>query len=518
MSTISLDYLVRRSLFRHRDRVALAAGAREVTYGSLDERSDRLANALLGLGLCPGDRVATLLNNRIEFIEIEIATLKAAMVKAPINPRLAVPEIVAILADIEATALFVEPEFEAAIMDQRDRLPHLRLVASPAPRSRGVQSIDALAAAGAAMRLAPSSGAADLALMRFSGGTTGRPKGIMHSGGSLVSIALSAIREYELRAEDRFLSVAHLSHGQNFLWPALFAAGARMVLMDRFDPEQVLRHIEQASITRLHMVPTMWSAVVDHPRFERHDVSTLRNIVYASAPMAVERVRQMLRIFGPRLTQVYTLSESAVITTMLRPEDHVVDGPDHVVRRLASCGREALDVTLRIVDEAGREVPRGEVGEIAVSSPGNMMGYWRLPEQTAETLRDDWVLSGDLGSMDEDGYVFLVDRKDDKIVTGALNVYPREVEEILYEHPAVRECAVVGVPDDQRGQIVKAFVVLRPDYAGDEAMARTLQDFVKQTIAPYKYPRAVEFVDALPRTPTGKLQRFRLKLQPAPAA
>lgn len=508
MSVLTLDYLLRRALRRHRDRVALACGARHVTYGDLDRSSNRLANALIGQGAKAGDRIATVLSNSVEFIEAELATIKAGMVKSPINPRLSPREIIRILSNIRATGVFLDEQYQEAVLDARSGLPNLKFVVVVGSTKPGAMQISELIKSSSESEIPSPTHVDDLGLMRFSGGTTGEPKGIMHSAGSLASIALSVVREYNLSSEDCFLSVAHLSHGQNFVWPALFCVGARLVLMDKFEPESVLRTIATQGITRLHMVPTMWSAVIDHPRFSEYDVSSLRNIVYASAPMPVDRIRKLIGIFGRRVTQVYTLSESAVVTTLLRPEDHVIDGPDYAVRRLASCGREALDVSVQIVDDERRPLPVHEIGELAISSPGNMMGYWEMPELTQQVLRGDWVVTGDLGYMDEEGFVFLVDRKDDKIITGALNVYPREVEEVVYSHPAVRECAVIGIPDEKWGEAIIAFVTLRP---GVSCEAEDLLRHCEGRIADYKKPRSIVFLDDLPKSSVGKIARRTLR-------
>lgn len=492
---MTLDYFVRRALRRHGERIAIVDRETEITYAELDRRSEALAS-VLATEMPPGARIATILQNRSEFIEAEIATLKAGMVKAPINPRLALPEMVAILADCEASAVIAETEFASALERHRQELPSLRLIVTPSELS-GLR--DRASPGRVRSEAAPDS----LALLRFSGGTTGKPKGIMHSHQSLVSIALSVVREYELHAEERHLQVGHLSHGQNFFWPALFAVGARMVMLPKFDPLTVLQLVERHRITRLHLVPTMVNAVFFHPRFGEFDTSSLKTVVYASAPIAPDTVERLHALLGPRLVQVYTLSESAVITTILRKEDHVPRSP-----RLASCGREALDVRLRIVGEDGEDVPLGEVGELIVSSPGNMIGYWKQPEATAATLRDGWVYTGDLARQDAEGFVYLVDRKDDKIVTGALNVYPREVEDVLYAHPQVRECAVIGIPDDRWGEAVTAFLAPRPGAIID---VDEISRFCRERVAGYKVPKRIVVMDELPKTAVGKISRRALR-------
>lgn len=503
MVEMSMDYFVRRALKRHAERLAIVDYDRTCTYGDLDRTSDSVAAYLRDLGLKPGDRVALVLHNRMEFIQAELGIIKAGLVKVPINNKLSVPEIVDILADSEASALFLEPEFEAGIIEAATRLPTLKTLISPQPSRPnvvGMASITDQARDPIPSVVAPG----DLYLLRYSGGTTGRPKGIMHSHASCVDIAISVVREYTLKASDAFLHVAHLSHGQNFVWPGLVAQGATLVMMRRFDPLEVLESIQRHRITRLHMVPTMMNAVFGHERVDEFDLSSLGAVVYASAPMGTEQIRRLYAKLGPRISQTYTLSESAVITTMLKPEDHIIDGTEEQIGRLASCGREVLDVELRIVDDNLKELPPGEVGEIAIRSPGNMMGYWRQPELTARVLRDGWVLSGDLGRKDAAGYVFLVDRKDDKIITGGFNVFPREVEDVLYAHPAVREAAVVAVPDERWGEAITGVVALRPGATCTEA---ELIEFCGQHLAGYKKPKQVLIRDELPKSPVGKILR-----------
>ncbi|MSQ55230.1 MAG: hypothetical protein EXR31_07675 [Betaproteobacteria bacterium] len=500
---LTLDYLLARALRRHAPRVAVVDGSRHVTYAELDRGSASLAASLPRLGCLPGDRVALLLNNSAEFIETELAVLRAGMVKVPINNRLSIAEIAAQLRDCGARMLFVEPEFLAGIVAQN---LGLQIIVN-GKAGEGALGYADLKQAGAEAPPAPQPRDENLCLIRYSGGTTGKPKGIMHTHASLVAIALSVIREYGLRGDDRFLHVAHLSHGQNFVWPALVAVGARLVMMRKFEPAAVLAAIERERITRLHLVPTMVNALLEAPQFGAHDLSSLRNFVYASAPMPVESIRRLRQALRCRIAQTYTLSESAVISTVLSAEDHEFERAGFDPARLASCGREALDVRIRIVDENFRDVPEGEVGEIALSSPGNMSGYWNQPELTARVLRDGWVLSGDLGRRDAEGYIYLVDRKDDKIITGALNVYPREVEEVLHAHQAVREAAVAGIPDEKWGEAIAAFVSLKPGCAASEA---ELVAFCESRLAGYKKPKRVIFVDELPKTAIGKVSRRAL--------
>ena len=303
------------------------------------------------------------------------------------------------------------------------------------------------------------------------------------------------------------LHLGHLSHGMNFVWPAFFAAGATQVLRERFEPRQVWADFSRFGITFVYMVPTMIHRLLREDDGTA-DVSTLRMFLYASAPMPVPLLRQAIGRFGNIVTQVYTLSEAPVITTILRPNEHA-ERATSVGPRLGSCGRPVLTMEVKLVGDDGKEVAASEVGEIAVRSINNMASYWRLPEETAKTLVDGWVLTGDLARQDEDGFFYIVDRKKEIIITGAFNVYPKEVEDVLYRHEGVALCAVVGVPDDEWGEVIKAFVVKKPGVAvaADELVA-----LCRAHLASYKKPRQIEFVESLPLSPVGKVMR------PAPEA
>lgn len=506
---ITLSYMLTRALKRHAASVAVVEGERRKTYSQLDERSRSLAFALQELGCEPGDRVAILMDNCSEFIEAELAVIRSGLVKVPINNRLPASDVERILADCEASVLVIESAYADLVESIRGNLHALKQVICVGARGNFLDYEAAVAKGAQAGAGSPVDDADPdrLCLIRYSGGTTGKPKGIVHTSGALAAVTLSVLREYRLTSDTRFLNVAHLSHGQNFVWPALVLAGARMVMLKKFDPAAVLRTIESERITRLHLVPTMAGLLLEVPGFDSHDISSLRNFVYASAPMPVERVKQLRQKLQCSISQTYTLSESPVITAVLSAEDHDTSKPGFHPERLASCGREALDVRVRIVDDQGADVPVGEIGELAILSPGNMKEYWRNAELTRRVLRDGWVMTADLGRMDKDGYIYLVDRKDDKIITGALNVYPREVEEVLHAHPAVQEAAVGGVPDETWGEAIVAFVVLKP---GASATAEDITKFCDSRLAGYKKPKRVHFMDSLPKTPVGKIARREL--------
>ncbi|HZT51349.1 MAG TPA: AMP-binding protein [Stellaceae bacterium] len=502
MAGMAMDYFLRRALRLHAGRVALVAGGRRVLYRELDRRSSRLAAGLMAAGLRRGDRLALLLGVTPRFFETEIAAAKAGLVKVPVNTRLAMREIVKTLASCGARAAVADPPFAEALADARADLPELATVIKTGGPGALPEYERLIADGSDDFQPREASAAGDIYSIRFSGGTTGEPKGIVHTHAAYVAISLAVLREYEVAADERSLQVTHPAHGANFTWPALLARGTEIHLLERYDPGAVLRVIAAERLTRVPMVPAMWQGVLDHAEMRATDWSSVRTCASISAPMAVERVRQMLDRLGPRLMNVYTLSESPVMSTILKKEDFAAGGA-----RLASCGREAEDVRLRIVDPAGRDVAAGEIGEIILSSPGNMLCYWNNRQLTAETLRDGWVWTGDMGRRDEEGFVYLVDRRSEMIVTGGFNVYPREVEEVLYEHPAVREAAVAGVPDPRWGEAVAAFVALHRGAACTEA---ELLGFCDARIAHYKKPKSVRFLDDLPKTSAGKISRRAL--------
>jgi acyl-CoA synthetase (AMP-forming)/AMP-acid ligase II len=501
-----MDYFLRRALGLYWSRTALVADGVRMSYGALDSRSSRLAAALRGLGLQAGDRVAVLRGVEPAFFEVEIACAKAGVIKVPLNTRLSSREIMICLSDCAARAAIVSEAFVQPIADARADLPDLKFLIADKAVGTDVLSLEALIEKGRD-DFSTFAGAPEAVYsIRYSGGTTGEPKGIVHTHGSYVAISLSVLREYEVHEHERALQVTHPCHGANFTWPALLARGLELHLLNKYDPGLVLKTIEMQRLTRVPMVPSMWYGVLDHPQAAKFDLSSVVTFAYVSAPMATERVRQAVEFLGPRFMAVYSLSESAVVSTVLRKQD-LVPGTPSFERRLASSGREAEDVMLRIVDDDGLDVKPGEVGEVILSSPGNMLGYLNKPDLSAKTLRDGWVFTGDMGRRDEDGFLYLVDRRNDMIITGGFNVFPREVEDVLYQHAAVREAVVMGIPDPNWGEAVTAFVALHP---GANCSESELQAVCSARLAHYKKPKSIRFLAELPKTAVGKIARREL--------
>jgi acyl-CoA synthetase (AMP-forming)/AMP-acid ligase II len=497
-----LDFAIKRTP----QKCAIVDEDLSLTFADVDRFADRLAAAFRRLGAIPGDRAAIILPNVAGHILAEIAAARCGLVKVPLNIRFHLNEVLYALHDCEPTVLVCDHHYAEAIAAKRNEIPSLRGSFSVGKRVAGMESLDQVFATDAPGPERVPYGPDDPVLIRYTGGTTGRPKGIVHTELSYLNCALDCVREIPIRSDEVALHLGHLSHGLNFMWPAFFSVGATQILRERFEPRKVLADFARHKVSFVYMVPTMVQRLLREDD-GTIDVSSLRTFLYGSASMPVPVLRQAIKRFGSIFLQVYTLSESPVITTILRPEEHV-DKTTSVGPRLASCGRPVMTMEIRLLGDGGNPVTDGEVGEIAVRSINNMAEYWRLPKQTAETLIDGWVMTGDMARRDEDGFYYVVDRKKDVIITGAFNVYPKEVEDILYRHPAVAQCAVIGVPDEEWGEAIKAYIVRKPKL---QVTPDELIELCRDNLASYKKPRHIEFVDSLPLTPVGKIMRRALK-------
>lgn len=503
---IGFERLLDYPLTRCPNKTALIDTNGTATFAEADRWATALAVAFASVGARPGDRAALILPNGIPFIVTELAILKAGLVKVPLNIRFHPNEVLYSLADCEPTILVCDAEWAGKLEKEIGNQSSLKAAFSVGRTIAGFASYEVVISSGASLAEPAFYRPDDPILIRYTGGTTGRPKGIVHTAASLLNINLDVIREFACRQDDVVLHLGHLSHGLNFIWSAFFALGATQLLHERFDPLTVLRDIERHRVSFMYMVPTMVHRLLQADD-ACTDVSSLRTFMYSSAPMPVPLLRRAITRFGDIFTQVYTLSEAPVITTILRVDEHV-EKESECGPRLGSCGREILTMQIRLVDVDGREVAPGEVGEIVVRSINNMAAYWRLPEETASTLIDGWLHTGDMARRDSEGFLYLVDRKKDVIITGGFNVYPKEVEDVLYRHKAVAETAVVGFPDEEWGETLAAFIVLRP---GESATEAELLKLCSEHLAAYKKPRQFRFVDKLPLSPVGKIMRRALR-------
>jgi acyl-CoA synthetase (AMP-forming)/AMP-acid ligase II len=510
---VGIDHLLRRAAQLHPERIALRDDDGAITYGAAEMQANRLAAWLAASAddaprVRKGDRAAIILPNGIPFIVAELALLRLALVKVPLNIRFAVEEVLYALRDCAPTVLVATPDYCRRILARRDAVPSLRTIICVGEAVEGTTDWQAIIQGPPVAAVAASSYADDdVVLIRYTGGTTGRPKGVVHTHRSYVAVVLDVVRELAIPESDVALHLGHLSHGLNFMWPAWYLQGAVQVLRERFDPAAVWRDFSSQSITWVYMVPTMIHLLLEADPGPAAGAIRLRQFMYASAPMPVPLLRRALERFGPIFAQVYTLSEAPVITTLLRPEEHT-EAANDIGPRLSSVGRPVATMEVRLIDDSGAPVPRGQPGEIAVRSVNNMAGYWNLPDETAATLVDGWVRTGDMAREADDGLLHLVDRKKDIVITGGFNVWPKEVEDVLHRHPAVAQAAVVGAPDDKWGEIVVAYVVARP---GMQIDIDELLGLCRDHLADYKKPRRVHVIDAMPTTPVGKISRAALR-------
>jgi acyl-CoA synthetase (AMP-forming)/AMP-acid ligase II len=506
-----VGHLLTRAARRWPDRPAWLQGDAVVTFREAEERVNRLAHALLALGARPGDRVGMLVPNRPEGLETILAPMKAGMAVVPMNVRLHPTEHAYMLNDAGARILVYDAELREHLAPVRDRLAGVEqfvTIGVPLGGESGFEAVMAGRPAGPPnVAVAPD----DLAWLFYTSGTTGRPKGAMLTHRNLLAMVQLFLLDLNPAVEtDVLLHAAAITHGSGLAMFHHVARGAANAFpaTRSFDPPRIFEAIERYRVTTMFLAPTMVHLLAQHAARERHDLSSLHTILYGGGPMYVEQQQAAIRAFGPILTQLFGQGEAPMCCTALRKEEHLAGDDPVRRRRLASAGRETTAVHLRVVDEVDRDVPVGETGEIVVRGDLVMKGYWNRPDATAETLRNGWLHTGDVGHVDGDGYVYITDRRKDLIISGGANVYPREVEEVLCAHPAVYEAAVIGVPDETWGESVKALVVLRP---GAEATAAQLIEHCRRHLASYKKPRSVEFLPELPKNAYGKILKRELR-------
>ncbi len=479
--------------------------SRRISFGELERAVRRLANGLLGLGLAKGDRVAVLARNGIEYFEVYYACARAGLIAQPLNWRLGVPELQRILEDGEPSALIASVDFEAerqALEGQVD-IPHWLQYG---PGSDGsFERLKANAGDGSPKALA---GGDDPVLILYTGGTTGLSKGALHSHRTLHTGMLNQTVAERVVPSDVYMLTGQMFHIPVALAMNYMAHGCPVVLMN-FDAAEALEIIQAERVSAFLGITTMlnWMMAVDG--FDRYDLSSLRNIQYGGGPMPETVVKAALDAFPCTLIQGYGQTEGMTMT-FLSQEDHAAAVSGDRPERLNSCGREGFVTRARLVDDAGRDVPKDgrTPGEIVIQSEANMLGYWRRPDLTAETLRDGWMWTGDVATWDEDSYIFIVDRAKDMIISGGENIYSTQVEAAIHRHPGVLEAAVIGVPDDEWGEAVKAVVVMKP---GEAATEQEIIDTARAHLASYQKPRSVDFVDSLPKAPTGKILKRDLR-------
>ncbi len=502
----TLSEVINRNAQIYPDKTAFIFENNRYTFRQLNERVNRLINGLANLGVTKGDRVAILSYNCPQYFEV-FGVAKAGRICVPLDSRSAGRELVYLLNNSKASTLVTANEFADAAISIRPEIPLVKNIICLDAVREDTLNYEELIAGSPSYEPTEEVIEDDPCLFIYTSGTTGRPKGAVHTHRSIIAECL--VTYYDVAADDICLCVMPLFHSggsMGYLFPC-FHTGAAIVVLRRFDETQILQTIERESITHTSLVPTMITRLLQHPDIAKYDLSSLRTIKYTGAPMPVEVLKTGIRLLGSIFIQAFGQTEANSITA-LDKEDHKVTGSEKEIKRLGSAGRPVPSIRFRIVNELDEDVPVGEVGEVIVRSPGMMKGYWELPEETEAAFRNGWLHTGDMARADEDGYVYLVDRKKDVIISGGENIYSKEIEDILYLHPAVSEAAVIGVPDKKWGEAVKAVIVLKE---GMKATEEEIIDFCKEHLASWKKPKLVEFWKELPKNPGGKIMKASIR-------
>ncbi|TWT24830.1 class I adenylate-forming enzyme family protein [Planomicrobium sp. CPCC 101110] len=485
----TLGQLALKSADAYPEKMAVKDERRSFTYKEFIGRAKALTAYFKDLGFQKGDRIGVLMSNRLEHIELDIAVALAGMVKVPLNYRLHPKEhqymvddaglsiligdqLLIDAVEMDVPVLYIGQPYEAAI-----------------EQFKGQAFLEAV-------------GEDDLFAIMYTSGTTGNPKGVMLSHRNMIAGALSLAQVCEVGYEDIVGHVAPLTHGSNFLSHVSWLYGLTQVVYSKFEPEEFLDHLAEDKVSVLFLVPTMVNLMIQHPGFDASKLATVRSINMAGSPIAASKLQEAIEKAGNIFVETYGQVEAPMCITMMPRNE--------ISHRLDSCGRIGMFVDVKIVDDENKEVAHGQVGEIIAKGSLVMKGYWNNEKATSETLQDGWLHTGDLGWRDEQGYVHIVDRKKDVIISGGVNIYPREVEEVLNLHKGVKETCVIGVPDDKWGENVIAFVV--PN-GKEEVTVEQLIGLCKENLASFKKPKEISIVEELPKSSYGKILKREMKQQ-----
>ena len=503
MIEMTIPYLLTKAVSKSPGREAIVSEAGRWTYEQWDRNANRRAWVLAKSGIKKGDHIATMFLNGNEVLETFLAIMKLGAVVVPLNIRLSPHELHYIIHHSDASALIFSHEFESIIREIMDDLPKVKLYfKSGGKRSSDMIDFETLSLMEPERDPCMQIEEDDIACILYTAGTTGLPKGVLLSHKNCIWASVNVSVNIDLRSDYRVLLVFPLYHAAAFIIQmANLFMGCTAVTMRSFDAQRVMELVEEEKINRMTFPPTVWNFILQIPKVETYDTSSVKSISSGAEAMPLETKKKLLELFpSAGLGESYGMTESAATITTLDPKD--------VLRKMGSVGKPYVATEIRIVDDDGNDVTPGETGEILTRGPNVMVGYYKDPEATAEALKGGWLHTGDLGRLDDEGFLYIVDRKKDMIITGGENVYPREIEEILYSHPKILEAAVIGLPDATWGEKIHAVIVLKDGQYMEE---KEVIEYCKARLASFKKPKSVEFVDRLPRSPAGKVLKRVLR-------
>ncbi len=504
--------IIYRNALLYSDKEAFICGSERITFSQFNRRVNCLIHALHSMGIEKGDGIGILAWNCLECTDIAGAAMKGGFIASPLNPRLSEEELRYIINYSDVKVLFVGPELVSIVDRLRPHLCHVVHFVSIEKEAPGMTFFRGLLARYPDTEPDVFVREDDHFITFYTSGTTGVPRGSLYTHRAKVENAKTKALLLGLQSDDKHLMIMPFFHigGWSHAWAFFPVAASNFIMTQRsYDPAATLKMLQDEKITDTHIVPTHLVGMLNLPNTTKYDLTSVKRVLYGASPMPVELLKKGIDRFGQVFIQAYGMTETGPDVTFLPKASHTLSGKSpEELKVLSSCGQPWPGVHVKIVDEDRNELPSGSVGEIAVKGKSIMEGYRQMPEETANTIVNGWVHTGDMGYYDEKGFIYIVDRKKDMIITGGENIYPREVEEVLYRHPDVLECAVIGVPDNKWVERVHALIVLKE---GCEKSPAGITAFCKQHLAGYKTPRSIEFVGELPKNPQGKILKRELK-------
>ena len=512
MITLTIGDLYDRCVEYYPDSVAITYHDQSYTYREMGYRADCLVTALSDLGLEKGDRVGFLMANCPEYIFCEYAVAKVGGTRVPLAVLLNPDDHIYMLNLVESTTLIYHEKMTERIKGMIPKLQTVKtyicVASDPANVMEGHLHLQTLMNRNEPTDFKVDIDPEDLAGIYFTGGTTGKPKGVMLPHRAWVYTILIEMLEFDFGRQEVFAYMTPLTHAGGCLMLPVLLRNGRCVIMDHFDPGEFLKTVEREKVTITFLVPTMIYVLLDHPDLKNYNLESLKNVIYGASAIAPERLKQAITTLGPIFTQLFGQTEAPMAFSVLPREDHIIADPDRERQVFASAGRPTFHCEVRLIADDGNDAKPGDSGEIVVRCANMMSGYYKNPEATADTIKDGWLYTGDIAKKDEQGFIYIVDRKKDMIISGGFNIFPREIEDVLFEHPAVKDTAVIGVPHDKWGEEVKAVVVLRQEGAATE---EELINFVKGKKGSLVAPKSIDFWEAIPLTNLGKVDKKTIR-------